>query len=482
VSDPLPDPLEFFNVTKSTVLDVVKGRFFHATGLNRSSIKYLECKINEDVDDGDIILVRGIGDGFQVIQSPVTHIKQLRGRNRLRLQFSSTGSLLAKKDAEGTLLTGDLDTALATTLAIQTGNHAMNLVIISASGGSIDLYPCRGYVSDALEDLIKMANNIWVEGHEAGSPTLYAVAPGAMPGGLSVFNCTVGDVNGKVISIEVIPDSIVNVVKIEGEREDYGYNDEWDPAGGGPWTSHVLTAIPTSSVSVWYNDNVNDPSKANVLQGGPEQDSSADYYVDPDQKTIHFTGHTVVGSDRRYYFDYTGRYPVVAISRNDSSVGKYWESSRKVINAVVKTEADLQLIADKYRDLMSVSEHRVIVGSIYRQEYIPNTAVQVRERVAGLDRRLIIQEVTVDYPTHACTIVFGEYRPSLAEYIALMKDELRRIDQGPNNEGDILHTQAEHYRIRVQVRFTGIVSTSLNGSDWTEHWRTTNPVEEIVVV
>lgn len=474
-----PDPVDFYNLTKTAVLNVTSGRFVLGVGMGNSRIPELIVAVDEDVDHADQVQIRVISTSDIILQATVTDIEHRRemGGAQKVLTLEGLSYFLGKKWAEDSIVDGNTDTAITNLLALMTRPASLSLSVVEVSATALESYPARGYLSTAIKDLLEMATFVVAEGFDGGPALIYSRL-GNRPGGPGTLELDGGNMDGWLISSRAMPTPIVNRVLIEGEREDFGYYEAWEPSGGE--TEFVLTNTPTSNVTIYYRDNVGDPEKT-ILQGGSKQDGQ-DYYVDRDVKTVYFDAHTVVGSGRTYYFDYQGRHPVEAKVANQSSIDSYWESWEEARNAIVKNQDDMLLLATKWLATASKKELRVVAASFFRSTFLPNTTVRVIDRLSKLDRDFVLSEVVVDYPSHNATLVFAENRPSLEDYLGGLKETLNRVDETPRDEGITIESFQEFFRFEVNMTLVAKTYTSTDGIVWTEIAQNLQPPDGIQVV
>lgn len=476
-----PDPIEFYDLTKTALLNVESGNFILAMKVGGARIPELVVAVDEPVDHTDQIQIRVI-DGAEVLwQGTVTDIQHRRTEGKAQKVLTIEGSsfFLTKKWAEDTTVTGNTDSAVDTLLALQVYPVAISLDIQDISGTNVESYNSRGYVATGVKDLVEMASSVVVEGYNGG-PVLAYSKFGNRPGGAGTLELDGGNRDGELIASWAMPTPIVNFVRIEGEREDFGFYETWEPAGGGPWGSFVLSSTPTSNVTVYFRDNVGDVEKQ-ILQGGSKQDEQ-DYYVDKDTKKVTFDAHTVVGAGRVYYFDYQGRHPVSAIVRNEGSIKGFWESWEEARNAIVKSQDDMELLANKWLRIVSKKELRCVAACFFRKTFLPNTTVRVIDRLSGMDQNFVLTEVNVRYPELSATLVFAENRPTLQEYLAGMKETMNRVDETPRDEGVTIRSLQRFFRQEVHQKLTAKALTSTDDITYTERWRNLQPPDDIPVV
>ena len=106
----------------------------------------------------------------------------------------------------------------------------------------------------------------------------------------------------------------------------------------------------------------------------------------------------------------------------------------------------------------------------------------LKSTLTGLDKSMLLKEVYIHYPDHTVSLVFGEWRTSLEDYIKAVKNELRRIDHYPDEVGTTIMRLQEVYHLRIRLKFTFTVSTSLDDITYVQKYQNVHEGDGMIVV
>lgn len=467
------ESIKFYNDTESADLGVINADISLNLGLGGTKFSMTLSPLAE-ISMGDIILVQE-NDGapsWTLTGGIVTKLEQVfMGGGYMKRAFCRGISyLINHKRLDNVQYGGDIEVQITAMLnAHFSTDHVIGLNAIEDSTENIGAYPGRERAGDFVRDMMKLTSFKIMEAWNATCKLNWAsFGGGATSKRLYLYGKRKA---GRLASLQNTGGGkIINYVRIEGQRELPVDRETWSPAGAEG--SFTLAAIPYGPMRVSWKTGAAVVAET-LLTGGTQADgSSVDYYLDREGKTVHFTGHVVVGGGNVYYFEYATRVLLLHEAKDEDSITAHGEHYQSVKDIVVKQDVDIELYANRFLELMAWPERFAAVYAAFKHEYIPNSPYTLLMKALKLSDPFVITNVDISYPSHQAHIRFGEVRPSFQEFLAQMSQDITRLDSAEDTIVTQVDRKTSRNRLSALVTETSRVTFTLNGADYFDHhWR-----------
>ena len=253
-----------------------------------------------------------------------------------------------------------------------------------------------------------------------------------------------------------VPGTIINSLTLKGGAATFNTNQTFTATA--LQTDFVVTNKIKDSVKV-TDDGV---EKLGGVEGSTD---SQDYTVSSDNKTIVFETGIIVGHTVIVYYNY--EVPIKIVNKNTDSITNNGIHSRKITESNLLTMSDARKrakqILTNFGELARTANVVVRFGS----SYTTGETVQVIDSFNSIDRQLVINRMSLNYPSGKKTLEVGT--PSISQYDwqKNLDKRLRELEQKRDNSDRIQQYRSFKESVNVTNRQGRIkIRSDTLGNSW----------------